>query len=198
MVIGLARCGARSGSGLQWLLHFSEWQHSGVSLHAFCRSRRLSYRAARAWQLKLARTVLGRRNPGHPSNRLANSLTEAGAEPPSGSRILDQDDRWMSKQRALNPQTKIKTPPKPPRQEPSHLQALESSILDDRWMSRHRALNPENLPIPSPEEFPKLSGHPSNRSPNSLAEFARRIRSPNSLTEAGAEPPSGSRILDLR
>jgi len=63
MVIGLARFGARSGSGLQWLLHFSEWQHSGVSLHAFCRSRRLSYRAARAWQLKLARTVLGRRNP---------------------------------------------------------------------------------------------------------------------------------------
>jgi len=28
------------------------------------------------------------RNPGHPSNRLANSLTKAGAEPPLGSRIL--------------------------------------------------------------------------------------------------------------
>jgi len=25
-----------------------------------------------------------------------------------------------------------------PRQEPSHLQALESSILDDQWMSKHR------------------------------------------------------------
>ena len=41
------------------------------------------------------------RIPEHPSNRLPNSLTEAGAEPPSGSRILDQDDRWMSRHRAL-------------------------------------------------------------------------------------------------
>ena len=31
----------------------------------------------------------------------ANEATEAGAEPPSGSRILGHDDRWMSKQRAL-------------------------------------------------------------------------------------------------
>jgi|GEM_PF-1317535 len=42
--------------------------------------------------------------------------TEAGAEPPSGSRILGQDDRWMSRQRALNPQTKPSTSPKPPLQ----------------------------------------------------------------------------------
>jgi len=49
----------------------------------------------------------------------------------------------MSKQRALNPQTKQSTPPKSPRQEPSHLQALESSVLDDRWMSKQRALSPK-------------------------------------------------------
>ena len=44
---------------LRWLVHFIEWQRSGVSLHAFCRSRRLSYSVARAWQGRLARLVLG-------------------------------------------------------------------------------------------------------------------------------------------
>jgi len=75
----------------------------------------------------------------------------------------------MSRQRALNPQTKPSTSPKPPlqknkisqrpeiparsppRQEPSHLQAPESSVLDDRWMSRQRALNPQTKPSTSPK-----------------------------------------------
>ena len=58
--------------------------------------------------------------PGHPSNRLPDPPPRQDAEPPSLSRILGHDDRWMSKPRALNPQTKTKPPAKPPRQEPSH------------------------------------------------------------------------------
>jgi len=60
-------------------------------------------------------------------NKTSPEATEAGAEPPSGSRILDQDDRWMSKPHALIPK-KTKPPPKPPRQHAEPLQALESSV----------------------------------------------------------------------
>ena len=46
--------------------------------------------------------------------------TEAGAEPLQALESSVLDDRWMSKPRALNLQTKQSTSPKPPRQEPSH------------------------------------------------------------------------------
>jgi len=82
------------------------------------------------------------------SLKLTNNFpeaTEAGAEPPSGSRILGQDDRWMSRQRALNPQTNHNSPeaispqktksPSDPKFQPEAteagaepLQALESSV----------------------------------------------------------------------
>lgn len=48
-----------SPSAILWFLHFAERERSGVGLRAFCRARRLSYRQARAWQLRLARTLLG-------------------------------------------------------------------------------------------------------------------------------------------
>ena len=45
--------------------------------------------------------------------------TEAGAEPLQALESSVRDDRWMSRPRALNLQTKQSTPSKPPTQEPS-------------------------------------------------------------------------------
>jgi len=63
-------------------------------------------------------------------NQTNNSpkTTEAGCRAASGSRILGQDVRWMSRQPALNPQTKPTTPPKPARQDAEPLKAPESSV----------------------------------------------------------------------
>ena len=58
----------------------------------------------------------------------SSEATEAGRRATSGSQILGHDDRWMSKPRALNPQTKKPIPPKPPRQDAEPLQALKSSV----------------------------------------------------------------------
>ena len=62
-------------------------------------------------------------------NQTINSpeVPEAGAEPPSGSRMLGQDDRWMSKQRALSPKQNTNSP-EATEAGAEPLQALESSV----------------------------------------------------------------------
>ena len=88
--------------------------------------------------------------PGHPSNRLPDPPPRQDAEPPSLSRILGHDDRWMSKPRALNPQKKQNLP----RSHRGRSRATSGSRIlghDDRWMSKPRALNPQTKPVTPPK-----------------------------------------------
>jgi hypothetical protein len=63
----MPRKSTTSALSQQWRQHIEDWRNSGLSQHAFCRDRELSYHKFHYWRKKLTPTPVGKKQPRSPA-----------------------------------------------------------------------------------------------------------------------------------